>query len=102
MRRSFTESRMRSPFRTKPERAAGGGVGGDVQHDGAERGAAHARVGDAHHVLDAALRELFRNRQIAGFRHAFRRVRAGVLQHHNVLRLNIERWVVDPGGEIGE
>ena len=51
------------------ERAAGGGIGRDVQHDGAEGGAAHARVGDADHVLDAVLRELLRDRQIAGLRH---------------------------------
>src|SRR5205085_1516067 len=36
------------------ERAAGGRLGRDVQHYRAVRGAAHARIGDAHHVGDAA------------------------------------------------
>src|SRR5262245_45392200 len=48
------------------QRSAGRGVRRDMEHDGAEGGAAHACVGDADHVLDAALRELLRNRQIAG------------------------------------
>ena len=44
---------MRSPVAHQRERAADRRLGRDVQHDGAEGGAAHARVGDAHHVLDA-------------------------------------------------
>src|SRR5215469_15913681 len=51
------------------KRPAGGAVGGDVQHDRAEGGATHARVGDADHVLDAAPGKLARDRQIAGLRH---------------------------------
>src|SRR5439155_14229661 len=42
------------------ERAAPGRLGADVQHHGAVRGAAHARVRDAHHVGDALLQELGR------------------------------------------
>ena len=53
MRLSATERRMRSPLRTAAERPADGRLRRDVQHDRAEGGAAHARVGDAHHVLDA-------------------------------------------------
>src|SRR5438093_721090 len=34
------------------ERTADGGFGRDVQHDRPIRRAAHARVGDAHHILD--------------------------------------------------
>src|SRR5262249_21769993 len=46
------------------ERPARGSVGCHVQHDGAERSAAHARIGDAHHVLDALLRKLLGDRQV--------------------------------------
>src|SRR5690242_1846229 len=44
------------------QRTAHGGFRRDVQHDGAERGAAHARIRNPHHVLDAAAGELPRNR----------------------------------------
>src|SRR5262245_56619099 len=37
------------------ERATLSGVGRHVQHDGTEGGAAHARVGDPDHILDALL-----------------------------------------------
>ena len=74
------------------ERAAGSGIRRHVQHDGAEGGAAHARIGDAHHVLDALARELFRDRQIAGLRHRRRRMRAGILQHQNVVRPRRRAW----------
>ena len=102
MRRCFTESRMRSPFAHQAERAAGGAVRRHMQHDGAEGRAAHARVGNAHHVLDAFGRELLRDRQIAGLRHRGGRMRAGILQHQNILRLDVELGIVDARGEIGE
>ena len=102
MRRSLTERRMRSPLRTRPSGPPEAESGRHMQHDGAERGAAHARVGDADHVLDAALRELLRDRQVAGLGHAFGRVRAGILQHQHVLRRNVERRIVDARGKIGE
>ena len=41
----------------------------DVQHARAIRRAAHAAVGDAHHVAHAEGEDLFRNRQHAPFRH---------------------------------
>src|SRR6516162_8615482 len=43
------------------QRAAHGGLGSDVQDDGAERGPAHPRVGDADHVFHALLEKLFRD-----------------------------------------
>ena len=46
-------NRISSPSRTMRERSAGLGFGSDVQHHGAEGGAAHARVGDSQHVLHA-------------------------------------------------
>jgi hypothetical protein len=67
------------------ERAAERGLGRDVQDDRAERGAAHARVGDAHHVLDALLRELLRDRKVAGLGHSRCPPWAGVGQHEDVV-----------------
>src|SRR6185437_16845661 len=60
------------------ERTAGGRFRRHVQHDGAERGAAHARVRDAHHVLDAFGAELLRDRQGASLRHTGCADRAGI------------------------
>ena len=75
-RRSRTESRMRSPVAHERERSADRRFGRYVQHDRAVRGAAHARVGDAHHVLYAGARELRRDRQVAGFGHAVAALRS--------------------------
>ena len=69
---------------------------GDVQHDGAEGGAAHPCVGDAHHILDAEPRELLWDRQIARFWHAGRAFRARVAQHQHRLRGDVEVRIVDP------
>ena len=52
------------------QRPAGGRFGRDVQHDGAVGGAAHARVGDAHHVGDALAQQLRRQRHVADLGHA--------------------------------
>ena len=62
----------------------------DVQHDRAEGRAAHPRVRDAHHVLDAGARELARNRQIAGFGHAGAADRPGILQNQEIIRRHVE------------
>ncbi len=84
------------------ERPADRAFGRDVQHDRAERGAAHARVRNPNHVLDAGARELFRDRQVAGLRHSRRTLRAGVTQHEHVVGSDIERVVVDSRSEIFE
>ena len=73
-----------------------------MQHDGAERRAAHARVGNAHHVLDALLRELFRDRDIAGFRHAGRADRPGIAHHEDIVFGDVERRIVDALGHVGD
>jgi hypothetical protein len=73
-----------------------------MQHDGAERGTAHARIGNAHHVLEALGGELLRDRQIAGLWHRRVRMRSGVLQHHEVVGVDVEVGVIDARGEIGE
>ena len=85
-----------SPFLHQRQRAADGGFRRNMQHDGAERRAAHARVRNPHHVLDAGARELLRDRQIAGLRHARRALRAGVAQHQHVVGGDIEIGIVDP------
>src|SRR6202521_2317442 len=42
---------------------------GDMQNDGSERSAAHACIGDAHHVFDASTRQLRWNGQVSGLGH---------------------------------
>ena len=85
----------------EPERPAVRRLRRDVEHDGAVGGAAHARVGQAQHVLDARRRELLRDRQVAGLRHAAG-LRAGVLQHERVVRPDVEVGIVDAGREVVE
>src|SRR3954463_16229881 len=53
------------------QRTADVRLGRDMQDAGAVAGAAHARVRDAHHVANALLHELGRDRQHAPFRHAW-------------------------------
>src|SRR5262245_19677005 len=52
------------------ERAAARGFGRGVEDDGAIGRAAHAGIGYAHHVGNALLQELRRQRHIADLRHA--------------------------------
>ena len=66
-----------------------------VQHDRAEGGARHPRVGQAHHVGHPRPRQLLRDRQVARLRHP-RRVRAGILQDQDVARRHVQIRVVDP------
>ena len=96
MLRLATSSRIMSPFLHQRQRAADRGFRRDVQHDGAERRAAHPRIRNPHHVLDAGARQLHRDRQIAGLRHARRALRAGIAQHQHVVGRDIERGIVDP------
>ena len=71
-----------------------------MQDDRAEGRAAHARIGDAYHVLYALARELARNRQVAGFRHAWGALGSGVLQHQDVIGCDVEIIPIDALGEI--
>ena len=73
-----------------------------MQHNGAEGRAAHARVGDADHVLDPALREFFGDRQIPRFGHVIAGMGACVLQDEHVVGADVERGVVDARRKIGE
>ena len=52
------------------QRAAGARLGRHVQHHGAVGGAAHARIGDAHHVGHALRQQLGRQAHVADLGHA--------------------------------
>ena len=82
------------------ERTADRRLGGDMDDDGAEGGAAHAGVGDPHHVLDAGRGELARDRQEARLGHAGRPFRAGVAEDEDVVGRDVEVGAVDARGEI--
>src|SRR5262245_15660313 len=73
-----------------------------MQHHRAERGAAHAGVGNPHHVLDATAAQFLGDRQGAGFRHARRADRAGIAQHQNMLRRDRQGRVIDARAEVIE
>ena len=68
------------------QRAADERLRRDVQHARAVARAAHARVGDAHHVAHALREQLLRDRQLAPLGHAGRAERARVLQHEHRIR----------------
>ena len=65
------------------QRPADGGLGCDVEDDGAVRGTAHPGVREAHHVAHAALEQLLRDREVADLRHPRRIDDAGILQHQH-------------------
>ena len=77
------------------ERPADEGFRRDVQHAGAVARAAHARVGDAHHVAHALGQQFLRDRQLAPFRHARRAERSGVLEHQDRVLVDVEVRIVD-------
>src|SRR5262245_12350261 len=82
------------------ERAPRRGLGRDVQDHGAVRGAAHARVRDAHHVGDAFLQYLGRQRHVADLGHAGIALRPAVLEHHHAAFVDVELRVVDARVEV--
>ena len=47
-------------------------------------------------------RELLRDREVAGLRHAGRALRAGVAQHQHVVGRHVERRIVDARGQVLE
>jgi hypothetical protein len=71
-----------------------------VEHDGAVRGPAHARVADPQQVGDALAEQLRRDRQVAPLGHPRPADGTGVAQHHDRARVDVERGVVDAGGEV--
>jgi len=83
------------------ERPAAGRFPGHVEHDSAVRGTAHPPVRDPDHVADALLGEVLRDGDGVGFGHAGGG-RADVAQHEDVLGRELERGVVQSGGEVVE
>ena len=67
----------------------------DVQNAGAIAGAAHPRVGDAHHVAHALLYQLGRHWQHAPFRHARPALRPGIAQDQHRVLGRVQILVVD-------
>nr|GEU28270.1 hypothetical protein [Tanacetum cinerariifolium] len=77
------------------QRAAGHGFRRHVQHHGAVRGAAHAGIRNADHVLDASCQQFWRQAHIAHFRHAGIAFRAAVLHHQHRVRIHFQVRIQD-------
>src|SRR5579862_184972 len=74
--------------------------GRDVQDHRSVCRAAHAAVGDADYVRDAAFQQLFRDRHVADFGHAGIASRTGAFQDHHGVLVDIERRIVRPLPEV--
>ena len=72
-----------------------------MEDDGAERRAAHARVGDPEHVLHARPCQLGRNGQVSRFGHPGAN-RPRILQHQRIVWMHVQIRIVDAGREIVE
>src|SRR4030095_463244 len=62
----------------------------NMKNAGSIAGAAHARVRNAQHVMNALLQQLFRDRQHAPFRHAWAALGAAVLKHENMVGCDVK------------
>ena len=71
-----------------------------MQHACAVARAAHAGIGDPHHVADALFEQRLRDRQHAPLRHAGGAEGAGIAEHEHVVGRAAQRRVVDPRLEI--
>jgi len=76
-------------------RAAGCGFGADVKDYGAEGGAAHACVGNADHVGDAAVEKFLRKGHVADFGHAGITHGAAILQDEDGIFVDVEIGIGD-------
>ena len=72
-----------------------------MEDDGAERRAAHARVGDPEHILHTRPRQLGGNGQISRLGHPGAN-RPRILQHQRIVGMDIEIGIVDAGREVVE
>jgi hypothetical protein len=79
----------------QPEWTANRRLRGDMQDNGAVRRSAHPGVRDSNHVSDAGSQQFGGNRQVAPLGHAWRPLRAGILQDHDGLGPDIEGWIID-------
>jgi hypothetical protein len=77
------------------ERAAGGGLGGDVQHDRAVGGAGHPAVADPHHVPYAAVQQLLRQRHVGHLGHAGIALRTAVADDQHGVLVGVEVRIGD-------
>src|SRR5690606_4931380 len=75
--------------------AANGGFGGDVQHHRTVGRAAHASVGNTHHVLATLLGQFFGQVDIAHFRHTRIAFGADPLKHNHAVRGDLQQGVVN-------
>ena len=91
-----------SPSRTSASGPPTIALRGDVQNAGAIGGAAHARIGDAHHVANAALQDLLRDGKQAPLRHAGSAQRPGILKDENGILVDIKIVAVDARFHIVE
>ena len=71
-----------------------------MQHNRPEGCATHPGIRHPDHVLYAFRRELFRNWQVAGFRHAWRPLWPSVLHHQDIVWTDIKVRVVNAVGKI--
>src|SRR5690606_26056042 len=77
-----------------------GGLGADVQHDGAKGGAAHPGIRYPHHVRNACPGELLGDRQVAGLRHPRSALGTGILQDQNAVARDRKGRIIDPFGQV--
>ena len=82
------------------ERAAGRGLGRDMQHDRAVRGAAHPPVADPDHVAHALCEQLLGQRHVRDLGHPRVALRAAAAEHHHRVLVDVEIGVVDPRVEV--
>ena len=71
-----------------------------MQNASAVRCAAHAGVGNAHHIADTFFEQFLRDRKLAPFRHAGTSDRTCVLQHDDRILGDIEIDVVNSHSHV--
>ena len=71
-----------------------------MQHAHAVAGAAHAGIGEAHHIAHALLQQFVRNRQHPPLGEAGTTFRAGITQHEHGIRRDVQFGIVQFGFEI--
>ena len=82
-RRPGTSRVISSPVRTAASGPPRSGFRRNMQHDGAEAGAAHAGVRDSHHILHAGLQQFLRHRNLSPFRETRSALGAAALHHQH-------------------
>ncbi len=78
------------------QRPAGCGFRGNVQNHRAVCRAAHACIGNTHHVGHAFCQQLGRQAHVADFSHARITLRPAVFHHQNRILIDVQLRIVDP------